>query len=108
MILKRTQVTATNVGPGLERRVLASDGSLMLVEVSFQKGSVGEVHSHPHEQVTYVVKGSVELKLGDEKQIIKAGDSYYVAPNVAHGVVALEETILIDIFTPQREDFIKK
>ncbi|NLW56833.1 MAG: cupin domain-containing protein [Firmicutes bacterium] len=105
MIVKRTQVTATNAGPGVERRVMASDGSLMLVEVSFKKGSVGEVHNHPHEQVSYVAKGSIELQIGEEKQVLKAGDSFYVAPDVPHAVVALEGTVLIDIFSPQREDF---
>ena len=106
MIVKRAQVAATPAGAGVERRVLAHQGSLMLVEVSFAKGSVGAVHTHPHEQVTYVVNGSLELQLGEEKQVIKAGDSYYVAPDLPHGVVALEEAVLIDIFSPQREDFL--
>ena len=79
----------------------------MAVEVSFQKGSIGEVHAHPHEQVSYVLKGSFEFELDGKKEIIKAGDSYYVLPGLMHGVVALEDSVILDIFTPQREDFLK-
>ena len=64
-------------------------------------------HSHPHEQIGYVVKGSFEITLGDEKTVINAGDTYYVPPDIIHGVVALEDGVLLDIFTPQREDFLR-
>ena len=78
----------------------------MTVQFDFEKGSVGYLHTHPHEQVGYVVSGRFEATVGSEKTIIEAGDTYYVPPNVEHGVVALEEGILIDVFTPQREDFL--
>lgn len=105
MIVKNREVTPTPAGERVQRKVLAADGSLMLVEVSFQQGSVGAVHRHPHEQVSYVAKGRVEVELEGRKEIVQAGDSFYAGSNQAHGVKALEETVLIDIFTPQREDF---
>lgn len=108
MIVKHEAVKSETVGEGVERKIIASDGSLMTVEVKFKKGAVGAVHSHPHEQVSYIVSGSFEFELDGQKEIIKAGDSYYVKPNVPHGVVALEDSVIIDIFTPQREDFLKK
>ena len=64
-------------------------------------------HTHPHEQVCYVAEGSFEFEADGKKTIISKGDSYYVEPNAPHGVVALEKGVLIDIFTPQREDFLK-
>jgi quercetin dioxygenase-like cupin family protein len=53
------------------------------------------------------LKGSFEFQSEGKKEIIKAGDSYYTIPNQPHGVTALEDGILLDIFTPQREDFLK-
>jgi quercetin dioxygenase-like cupin family protein len=79
----------------------------MSCEMTFKKGAVGALHSHPHEQIGYVVSGSFELEEENvEKKVIKAGDSYYIAPNVMHGVVALEDSKLLDIFTPMRKDFL--
>lgn len=107
MIIENSKVMPTSVGQGVERKILASEGSLMTVEVKFKKGAVGAVHTHPHEQVSYIVQGSFEFELDGKKTVIKAGDSYYVNPEVPHGVTALEDSIIIDIFTPQREDFLK-
>ncbi len=107
MIVKNSDVKVTEVGQGVERKILASDGKMMTVEVRFKKGSVGTVHSHPHEQISYVVSGSFEFELEGKKEIIRAGDSYYVKPDAMHGVVALEDSVILDVFTPQREDFLK-
>ncbi|MCM1070877.1 MAG: cupin domain-containing protein [[Clostridium] fimetarium] len=95
------------VGDGVRRQIMGYDGQLMLVKVHFQKGSVGAMHEHYHSQVTYVVSGKFELTIGDEKRVIEAGDGYYVAPDVLHGCVCLEEGILIDTFSPMRQDFLK-
>ena len=91
--------------PGVTRRIIARGGEIMAVHVSFQKGAVGNVHNHPHEQVSYIVSGSFEYVEGSERHMLKAGDSYYVPPNLEHGVVALEDSVILDVFTPQREDF---
>jgi len=98
-----------NVGDGVRRKIMAYDKDLMLTIVVFKKGAIGYLHKHPHKQVSYIVNGSFEVTLGSEKKIQKAGDVYFVPPNVEHGVLALEEdSLLIDIFHPYREDFIKK
>ena len=74
---------------------------MMGVEASFEKGAVGTMHRHPHEQVSYILSGSF-----GKKYILHKGDSYYVAPNENHGATALEDAVILDIFTPQREDFL--
>ena len=107
MVFKNSDARVADLGEGVQRKILASDGKLMTVEFHFQKGSVGAPHSHPHEQVGYVVKGSFEATLDGKTTIIHPGDSYYVPSNVVHGVVALEDGILLDVFTPQREDFLQ-
>lgn len=90
----------------VSRKVLGYGGSLMLVEVIFNKGGTGTVHTHANEQVSYIAKGSFEVEVGDEKKVLKQGDSFYVPVNVPHGVAALEDAVIIDVFTPARSDFL--
>ncbi|MBI1387051.1 MAG: cupin domain-containing protein [bacterium] len=105
MIVSPDQVEFVAPSPGVERRVLATGGGLMSVEFRFRKGAVGAVHSHPHQQVGYIISGRFELEMNGEKQVVSAGDSYYVPSGAPHGVVALEDGVIFDVFTPQREDF---
>jgi quercetin dioxygenase-like cupin family protein len=106
MFVKQTEVTPKDLGNGVTRSILAAGGKLMTVEFVFAKGSVGAMHSHPHEQVGYVITGSFEFTIAAEKTVLNAGDTYYVPANVPHGTVALEDGVLLDVFTPQREDFL--
>jgi len=94
------------VGKGIKRKVLAHNKELMICEVEFKKGSIGELHKHFHSQCTYIVSGVFEFEIDGNKKVIKAGDSTYKQPNVMHGCVCLEKGTLIDIFTPMREDFL--
>lgn len=107
MVIEFDSVNPTSPEPGVTRRIIARGGKLMAVHVAFKKGAVGSIHKHTHEQVSYIVSGSFEYYEGGEKHIIKAGDSYFVPSDVEHGVVALEDSVILDIFTPQREDFLK-
>lgn len=106
MVLKYEDIIPTNPEPGITRRLLARGGNIMGVEVTFEKGAVGSVHKHVHEQVSYIVSGSFEYEEEGVKHHLVAGDSYYVAPNASHGATALEDSVILDIFTPQREDFL--
>ena len=100
------QMPSENPGPGITRQIMGYDGQLMIVKVKFEKGAVGTLHEHYHSQATYVASGKFELTIGDKKQILEAGDGYYVAPDELHGCVCLEEGILIDTFSPVRADFL--
>ena len=107
MTVFNKEVKEIDLGGGVSRKILSHGGGMMAVEVSFKKGSVGALHTHPHEQISYVIEGSFEYIESGEKVVIKKGDTYYIGPNVEHGVVALEDGKLMDVFTPQREDFLK-
>jgi quercetin dioxygenase-like cupin family protein len=106
MYVKSAGVEETALGEGVTRKILASGGTLMTAQFSFEKGAVGSPHTHMHEQVGYVLRGRFELTLGNEKTTLETGDTYYVPSNTVHGVVALEDGILLDVFTPQRQDFL--
>jgi quercetin dioxygenase-like cupin family protein len=91
---------------GIQRQVYGYDDNIMLVKAKFEKGAVGALHEHPHVQVTYVESGVFEMTIGDQKKIIRKGDGYYVPPHVIHGCVCLEPGLLVDVFSPLREDFL--
>ncbi len=89
------------------RKVLAYHKQLMIVENTFpEAGIVADLHKHPHEQITYIVSGEFEFTIGDQKHIVKAGDSMYKEPNILHGAVCIKPGVLIDCFTPHREDYL--
>jgi quercetin dioxygenase-like cupin family protein len=101
------EVEWEDVNPGVRRKLLAYDKDLMTLIVEFKKDSIGYIHKHFHTQISYIISGSFEVTINGEKKIQKAGDAYYLQSNIEHGVVALEDSLLVDIFTPAREDFIK-
>ena len=91
---------------GITRQIFGYDDKVMLMKAKFEKGAVGAMHSHPHSQVTYIESGLFEMTIGDQVKRIKKGDGYYVPPNVIHGVTCLEPGMLVDAFSPMREDFL--
>jgi quercetin dioxygenase-like cupin family protein len=95
------------VGDGVQRKILGYDTELMMVHVEFKKGSIGTMHVHPHTQVTYVEAGMFEVRIDGSMTILSSGDCFFVPPNAEHGVVALQDGVLVDVFTPARKDFLK-
>lgn len=94
------------VAPGMQRKIMAYDASVMLVKVKFEKGAIGTLHHHYHTQLSYVAEGAFEVQIDGVKKVLKAGDVFHAAPNLVHGAVCLEAGLLIDIFSPMREDFL--
>ncbi|MEI6865355.1 cupin domain-containing protein [Flavicella sp.] len=95
------------VGEGVKRKIMGYDDKIMLVKVDFETGGIGYKHEHHHSQVTYVVGGEFEFSIGDETKIVKGGDSVYIPPNVLHGAICNKAGVLIDVFSPIREDFME-
>lgn len=92
-------------GQGVVRKILSYTDELMCVENHFEKGGVGALHHHHHTQITYVVSGLFEFEINGEKHVVSSGDTMLKRDDVVHGCVCLEEGILLDIFTPMREEF---
>ncbi|MBX6360737.1 MAG: cupin domain-containing protein [Acidobacterium ailaaui] len=99
-------VNWTTMDKGIQRKVLSYNKYLMLVHVRFEKGAVGKLHHHYHRQVSFIEEGVFEVTINNITKVLKKGDSYIVEPEEVHGVVALENGAIIDIFTPAREEFI--
>jgi len=94
------------VAPGMKRKIVGYDDNIMMVHVHFEKGGIGVQHAHHHSQTSFVVSGKFEVTIDGESKILKANDTFYPPPNVMHGAVCLEEGVLIDVFSPVREDFL--
>ena len=91
----------------VSRKIRARGGSLMMVEVCFKAGAIGYEHRHVHEQVSYCLDGEFVFTLDGRSTTLKAGDSVYIPSSVLHGATCVAEGRLLDVFTPQREDFLK-
>jgi len=96
----------TEMGEGVSRKILGRDANIMMVKVRFETGTVVEPHRHRHTQTSYCAKGKFEFTVGDEKKVLNYGDGVYIPPDVPHGVKCLEEGVIVDAFTPAREDFL--
>ncbi|MCB4807261.1 cupin domain-containing protein [Tamlana sp. 62-3] len=95
-----------DLGGGVSRKFLGYDNQIMMVQVNFEKGALGSPHKHFHTQATYCASGKFEFEIDGVKQIVEAGDGVYIEPNLLHSAVCLEAGILIDTFSPVREDFL--
>lgn len=97
------------VDDNTKRKVLVHDEKMMGVEVHFAKPTETiETHSHVHDQLTYVLKGSFKFQVGDKTEIVKEGDTIFMPSNLPHGCAVLEEnSVVYDVFTPERKDFLK-
>ena len=97
-----------DLGNGVSRQMLGHNGQMMMVKVKFASGAVGTMHQHPHVQVSYVESGVFKLTIGEETRTLRQGDGYFVPPDVLHGCLCIEAGVLIDAFTPAREDFLSQ
>lgn len=98
----------THPEPGLRRQVMSFSKDMMLVRHRMEKGWVGTKHSHPHEQMVYIVSGHIVFESPDGKFDAKAGDCFLVPGGVEHQASAPEDSEVLDIFTPYREDYAPK
>lgn len=105
--IKGEQVKQVEMAPGVQRRTLGHGPQMLLAEFTLAAGSEVPMHAHPHEQVGYVVRGSMRLTIGDEARTCAAGDSYYIPGDVSHMAVLEEDALVIDVFCPPREDYLE-
>jgi quercetin dioxygenase-like cupin family protein len=106
VVVKHEAAQESKPEQGLTRKVLAYNDKLFLAEHQMTKGWVGSVHSHPHEQIVYVVRGYLKVTSQGKTFEVRAGDSFVVRGGVEHGASAVEDSLVIDVFTPCREDYI--
>jgi quercetin dioxygenase-like cupin family protein len=100
--------TMSTPEPGLKRQVMSYSPSMMLVRHTMTKGWVGTRHSHPHEQMVYIISGHIRFEYPGGTFEVKGGDCFLVPGGVEHQASALADCEVLDIFTPYREDYARK
>lgn len=105
MILRSEDRQAVTMLPGVHRKTFGTTDNMMLCEITLEKGAVVSPHRHPNEQVGYVVRGLIRMAVEDREEVLRPGDNYAIPADVVHGAAAVEDTVVIDIFYPQREDY---
>lgn len=90
---------------GIERKTLVYGEKSLMAKFLLQKGSTIPRHAHPHEQTGYLVKGSLRFSIGTEGWDAEAGDAWCIPGGVEHGVDIMEESIVVEVFSPVREDY---
>ncbi len=105
--VEAADVELEEVIPGIRRKILGHDTELMLVRVWFDKDVVAPRHQHPHQQVTYVEQGCFNVEIENVWKELKAGDCFIIPSGAMHHAICLEEGILVDTFSPRRDDFLE-
>lgn len=95
-----------DLGGGVRRMMMGHDDHIMMVKVDFDQGAVGAPHAHPHSQSSLIERGVFEVTVGDETEVLNAGEGFFVPSGVEHGVRAVEAGTIVDVFSPAREDFL--
>jgi quercetin dioxygenase-like cupin family protein len=91
---------------GTQRQLFGYDDKVMMLKIKFEKGAIGTLHHHTHSQVTYIESGVFDMTINGVTKRIATGDGYYVPTNQEHGIVCIEPGMLVDVFSPHREDFL--
>ena len=99
-----------DLGGGIKRKIVGHTDDLMAVHVCFDKGAEGKPHAHSeYDQIGYVVSGSFEAVVDGKKKVLNVGDAFIAKGGAEHGALALEEnSVLLDLFSPARADFLDK
>lgn len=98
------------VNERLARRLITGD-RVMLAHVYLKQGCVVPRHSHENEQFTYILEGALQFRVGadgGEEVVVRAGEVLHLPAHVPHEARALEDTLDVDVFSPPREDWLKK
>lgn len=97
---------AVNMLPGITRKTLAYSDTMIVCEIRLEQGASIPSHQHVHEQSSTVISGKLRYTVGDETRVVGAGDSVMLASNIPHSIVVEEDALVIDVFTPLREEYI--
>jgi quercetin dioxygenase-like cupin family protein len=106
VLTSSNEMRSTSPEPGLTRLVGAYNEKLFLAEHRMQAGWEGAAHSHPHDQMAYVISGHLRVRTGEQTFEVRQGDSFVIKGGMEHQAWAIEPSVVIDVFTPYREDYV--
>ena len=106
-IVESKDIAKIEMFPGFWRQTLVYGESLMYCLFTWKKGAILPKHFHFHEQAGYIIYGSVELNINDQIYITSTGCSNFIASNQRHSARALNDSLVIDAFSPPRLEYIE-
>jgi quercetin dioxygenase-like cupin family protein len=95
-----------DIAPGIRRRTITHGASMYQMIAKLDAGSRMPEHKHPQEQVVHILEGKMRLIVAGEPHELRGGESFYLASNVPHGVETIEDTTVLDTFSPPRDDYL--
>jgi quercetin dioxygenase-like cupin family protein len=99
------EVEKEQLNPLYERQVIHGE-TMTVVRAHLKKGCVVAEHSHPNEQVSMIERGALKFTLGGNDHVVKTGEVMRIAPNLVHSAQAVEDCVMVEIFSPRRQDWI--
>lgn len=102
MFVFKEKLQEIDFGYGIKLTDLSCGESMNALHWQTPAGTVSPTHDHPEEQFGYILKGAIEVTIGDEKHILKPGDCYFIPGGVPHQFRLIEDSIAIDVFSPKR------
>ena len=103
-ILPGGEIAWEDMAPGPKRQIMGYDDKILMVRVLFEGGAVGAVHEHFHSQAIGAVSDNPGCRVGGKREVIGAGDGFYLLPNVLRGAACLAKGERMDVFSPIREN----
>lgn len=94
--------------PGIEMKTMVYGEKTLMTEFLLKRGSVLPRHTHPHEQIGYLVRGRIRLSIGTDEHDVLPGDSWCIPGDVEHGAEIFEDSVAVEVFSPVREDYLPK
>ena len=105
MFIFRGKIEKIDMEGGVIRQYLGEGTRMNVQHWDMADRSVVKLHTHSQEQFGYVIKGGFKMIVGDETAELKAGDAYFIPPNIPHEFTAVGQTEAIDVFSPVKKDF---
>lgn len=106
MVKRNDEIQPVEIWNGIHRKTMNYGDRMLMVEIIFEEGSIVKLHSHPHEQIGYLVSGKFSLTIGDKTWEIFPGDSWVIPSNITHEAAFTEKSIAVEVFSPVREEYI--
>jgi len=106
MFYKKEPGNYRNALVGVTYKTLALGIRTLLSEFRLEKGSVIPNHKHPHEQTGYMISGRMSFTINGEIYNTEPGDSWCIPSNVEHGVEVIDDSVVIEVFSPVREEYL--
>jgi quercetin dioxygenase-like cupin family protein len=95
-----------DICPGIKRRTQTNGKTMYQMVAKLDAGSKMPEHRHPQEQIIHVLEGRMRVMANGTTHELATGDSFYLASNVPHGVETIEETRVLDTFSPPRDEYL--